>query len=129
MSRSDWYRGSLCVAVTGAAIGLAYLARFSLIEPAHMEPQCLLAAAHWQCVVRQGIIAAFAHNGLGLAATLLALLAMFSRSFAVTLLALAAAGAGLALYCASWCAPALWLAGLAAVRARPVPHACTQQHQ
>jgi hypothetical protein len=100
-----------------AALLLAGLARYRLVEPAALTALC--DAMPWDsatCIVRSLTIQAFADGRLGMLALALAVLALLTRWRTVGLVALAAAGAGLVLYSTRWAAPAALLAGLALLR-------------
>jgi uncharacterized membrane protein len=104
--------------VLTAAVLLASLARYRLVEPAALTALC--DALPWDsttCIVRSLTVQAFADGRLGMLALALAVLALVTRWRTVGLFALAAAGAGLVLYSTRWAAPAALLAGLALLRA------------
>jgi len=97
-----------------AALLLASLARYRLVEPAALTALC--DAMPWDsptCIVRSLTVQAFANERLGMLALTLAVLALLTRWRMVGLIALAAAGAGLVLYSTRWAAPAVLLAALA----------------
>jgi hypothetical protein len=97
-----------------AALLLASLARYRLVEPAALTALC--DAMPWdspRCIVRSLTVQAFANGRLGIFALALAVLALLTRWRSAGLIALAAAGAGLVLYSTRWAAPAALLAGLA----------------
>lgn len=97
-----------------AALLLASLARYQLVEPAALTALC--DAMPWdspRCIVRSLTVQAFAGGRLGMLALALAVLALLTRWRTAGLIALAAAGAGLVLYSTRWAAPAALLAGLA----------------
>lgn len=97
-----------------AALLLASLARYRLVEPAALTALC--DALPWDsttCIVRSLTVQAFADGRLGMFALTLAVLALLTRWRTVGLIALAAAGAGLVLYSTRWAAPAALLAALA----------------
>lgn len=97
-----------------AALLLASLARYRLVEPAALTALC--DAMPWDspsCIVRSLTVQAFANERLGMLALTLAVLALLTRWRTVGLIALAAATAGLVLYSTRWAAPAVLLAGLA----------------
>ena len=101
-----------------AALLLASLARYRLVEPAALTALC--DAMPWDspgCIVRSLTVQSFADGRLGMLALALAVLALLTRWRTVGLIALAAAGAGLVLYSTRWAAPAALLAGLALLRA------------
>lgn len=101
-----------------AALLLASLARYRLVEPAALTALC--DAMPWDsttCIVRSLTVQAFADGRLGMLALALAVLALLTRWRTLGLIALAAAGAGLVLYSTRWAAPAALLAGLALLRA------------
>jgi hypothetical protein len=104
-------------AVVLAALLLASLARYRLVEPSALTALC--DAMPWDsppCIVRSLTVQAFANERLGMFALTLAVLALLTRWRTVSLIALAAAGAGLVLYSTRWAAPAALLAGLALLR-------------
>ena len=101
-----------------AALLLAGLARYRLVEPAGLTALC--DALPWEsttCILRSLTVQAFAGERLGMLALALAVPALLMRWRALGLFALAAAGAGLVLYSTRWAAPAALLAGLALLRA------------
>jgi len=101
-------------AVVLAALLLASLARYRLVEPASLTALC--DAMPWDspaCIVRSLTVQAFAAERLGMSALALAVLALLTRWRTVGLFALAAAAAGLVLYSTRWAAPAVLLAALA----------------
>lgn len=101
-------------AVVSAALLLAGLARYRLVEPAALTALC--DAIPWDsttCILRSLTVQAFAGERLGMLALALAVLALLTRWRTVGLFALAAASAGLVLYSTRWAAPAVLLAALA----------------
>lgn len=115
VSTHVWTRAALAVA---AAMGAAAALRFGLVEPADVAQRC--DAAPWAsapCALRTAAVHAFANQRLGIAALVLACMALVLRSARLALLAGALATAGLVLYGAGWSAPAAVLALLAWVRA------------
>ncbi len=103
--------------VLTAAVLLASLARYRLVEPAALTALC--DALPWEsttCIVRSLTVQAFADGRLGMLALALAVLALLTRWRTLGLIALAAAGAGLVLYSTRWAAPAALLAGLSLLR-------------
>lgn len=121
--RPDWWAPLAAPFVApfialSAALLLASLARYRLVEPAALTALC--DAMPWDsttCIVRSLTVQAFADGRLGMLALALAVLALLTRWRTAGLIALAAAGAGLVLYSTRWAAPAALLAGLALLRA------------
>lgn len=108
-----------CVVVL-AALLLASLTRYRLVEPASLTALC--DAMPWDspsCIVRSLTVQAFAAGRLGMLALALAVLALLTRWRTLGLFALAAAAAGLVLYSTRWAAPAVLLAALALLPAAP----------
>ncbi|MBI5108434.1 MAG: hypothetical protein HZA62_06770 [Rhodocyclales bacterium] len=102
-----------CVVVL-AALLLASLARYRLVEPAALTALC--DAMPWDsptCILRSLTVRAFAAERLGTLALAVSVLALLTRWRTLGLFALAAATAGLVLYSTRWAAPALLLAALA----------------
>jgi hypothetical protein len=105
------------LAVLLAALVLASLARYRLVEPADLTAAC--DAAPWQgaaCALRTLTVQAFAGQRLGGLALFCALLALMTRWRGPALLALAAGGAGLVLYSTGLAVPAVLVAALVLVR-------------
>jgi hypothetical protein len=101
-----------------AALLLASLARYRLVEPAALTALCdAMPRDSTTCIVRSLTVQAFADGRLGMLALALAVLALLTRWRTLGFFALAAAGAGLVLYSTRWAAPAALLAGLALLRA------------
>jgi hypothetical protein len=106
------------IIAVSAALLLASLARYRLVEPAGLTALC--DAMPWDspsCILRSLTVQAFAAERLGMLALALAVLALLTRWRTMGLFALAAASAGLVLYSTRWAAPAALLAGLALLRA------------
>jgi hypothetical protein len=100
-----------------AALALAGLARYRLVEPADLTAVC--DAAPWEgavCTLRSLTVQAFAAQRLGLAAMACALLALVTRWRWAALTGLALGSAGLVLYSVGWAAPAVLIAALVLVR-------------
>ena len=101
-------------AVVPGALVVAHLARYRLVEPADLTALCATAA--WDspiCALRTLVIQIFAAQRLGIAALVMALIAVLTRQRVIALLALATASVGLVLYSTNWSAPAVLLAALA----------------
>jgi hypothetical protein len=115
LRRPPWLASCVAPFVTlSAALLLASLARYRLVEPAALTALC--DAMPWDsptCIVRSLTVQAFAAERLGMLALTLAVLALLTRWRTLGLFALAAAAAGLVLYSTRWAAPAVLLAALA----------------
>jgi len=110
-----------------AALALAGLARYRLVEPADLTAVC--AAAPWEgavCTLRSLTVHAFAAQRLGLAAMACALLALVTRWRWAALTALALGSTGLVLYSVGWAAPAVLIAALVLMRPGGEAGACQQ---
>jgi hypothetical protein len=101
------------VIVAVAFAGVGYALRYGWVEPETIGNMCKSAEAVWWCPARTGLIVTTEWNGLGYAATALALLSLFARPRRATMLvfaAMAIGGAGLVLYNATEAGPGLILA-------------------
>jgi len=101
------------VILTVAFAGIGYFLRYSWVEPEAIGNMCKSAAAVWWCPARTALIVTTEWNGLGYAATLLAILSLFTarrRSMTLAIAAMAIGGMGLVLYNATEAGPGLILA-------------------
>jgi hypothetical protein len=101
------------VILTIAFAGIGYFLRYSWVEPEAIGNMCKSAEAVWWCPARTALIVATEWNGLGYAATLLAVLSLIaSRRLSVptAIVAMAIGGMGLVLYNATEAGPGLILA-------------------
>lgn len=106
--------------VVVAALLIASMARYRLVEPSDLTASC--DASPWRdatCTLRTLTVQVFAAQRLGIAAFAGALLATATRRRGIALLALGAACAGLVLYSTPLAAPAALLAALVLVRPSP----------
>ena len=107
-------RPALTAVILAAVFGgIGYFLRYSWVEPEAIGNMCKSAAAVWWCPARTALIVTTEWNGLGYAATALAVLAVFLRPRPAVLSALAAmalGGMGLVLYNATEAGPGLILA-------------------
>lgn len=93
--------------------GIGYALRYAFVEPEAIGNMCKSAAAAWWCPIRTGFIVATEWNGLGYAATALAVVALVSapkRAVPIAFVAMAIGGAALILYNATEAGPGLILA-------------------
>jgi len=101
------------VILTVAFAGIGYFLRYSWVEPEALGNMCKSAEAAWWCPARTALIVTTEWNGLGYAATLLAVLSVFRRPRGAVMLAFAAViigGMGLVLYNATETGPGLIVA-------------------
>lgn len=101
------------VILTVVFAGIGYFLRYSWVEPEAIGNMCKSAAAVWWCPARTALIVTTEWNGLGYAATLLAILSLFTarrRSMSLAIAAMAVGGMGLVLYNATEAGPGLILA-------------------
>lgn len=101
------------VILTVVFAGIGYFLRYSWVEPEAIGNMCKSAAAVWWCPARTALIVTTEWNGLGYAATLLAILSLFAarrRSMSLAIAAMAVGGMGLVLYNATEAGPGLILA-------------------
>jgi hypothetical protein len=101
------------VAVAAAFAGIGYVLRYGWVEPEAIGNMCKSAEAVWWCPIRTAMIVVTEWNGLGYAATALAVLSLFVRARRAALLvvaAMAVGGAALVLYNATEAGPGLILA-------------------
>jgi hypothetical protein len=83
-----------------AAAGLlAALLRYQLVQPAAIAHVCDAGGGPWWCTVRSLVIATFSTYGLGYAALVTAVVAVWRGSTRAALAAAAFGVAGLVLYC------------------------------
>ena len=103
----------LTVALLSAiSLGLAFAARYWLVEPAELSLACDMGLSEASCSLKSLVVSIFAHQRLGyfaLAGAGLSLLAQTSIPAWVTLVA---GCAGLVLYCADLSAPSTLIAAL-----------------
>ena len=99
------------------------VARYLWIEPAAIGQTCDGDGAPWWCWLRQGLIMTFAFKGLGYAAIVLGVFAVFSRSRRAALMGVCVSIAGLALYCFELSAVGLMLSVLTLARVTQAPQA------
>ncbi|HKO87150.1 MAG TPA: hypothetical protein VJU83_01385 [Burkholderiales bacterium] len=104
-----------------AALLLALVARYAFIQPAPIGALCASAMTPWWCGLRQALIMTFATQGLGFAALILGVLAVFSRSRRVSLLGVCVGLFGLVLYCYEMSAVGLTLSVLTLARVAQLP--------
>jgi hypothetical protein len=93
--------------------GIGYVLRYAFVEPEAIGNMCKSAAAAWWCPIRTGFIVTTEWNGLGYAATALAVVALVSAprpAVPLAFVAMAIGGAGLILYNATEAGPGLILA-------------------
>lgn len=98
------------VLVTVLFAGVGYFLRYSWVEPEAIGNMCKSAEAVWWCPARTALIVATEWNGLGYAATLLAVLSVFAKPRGALILGFAAAvigGMGVVLYNATETGPGL----------------------
>ena len=91
-------------------------ARYLWIEPAAMGQACNGDGMPWWCWLRQALIWTFAFKGLGYAAVVLGVLAVFSRNRRVAVVGVCVSIAGLVLYCFELSAIGLMLSMLTLAR-------------
>ncbi len=109
-------RCAVAALIIAIAMGLAAAARYGLVEPAHHTAYCDSGGIGVACEVRRLVIQAFVNERLGWAAWAMAAIAMLTPARwrrlrgAATGATLATGSAGLALYTAELCAPAVLLA-------------------
>ncbi|MCU0766726.1 MAG: hypothetical protein MUE39_05020 [Gammaproteobacteria bacterium] len=109
-------------AVAAGVAALAALLRFQFIEPQALGILCASQAAPWWCLPREAIILAFHFEVVGGIALALGVAAFFldgPRAVRLAWVTLPFAATGLALYNATWAAPAILLSLMAVVRAPP----------
>ena len=104
-----------------AALLLALLARYAFIQPTHMGLICDSATAPWWCLARRAVIMTFAFQGLGYAAIILGVLALFTRSRRISVVAACIGVTGLVLYCYEMSAVGLTLSVLTLARVAQPP--------
>jgi hypothetical protein len=100
------------VVLTAAFAGIGYVLRYSLVEPEAIGNMCKSAEAVWWCPIRTGLIVTTEWNGLGYAATALAVLTLAlspRRAVPLAFFAMAIGGAALVLYNATEAGPGLIL--------------------
>lgn len=93
--------------------GIGYILRYGWVEPEAIGNMCKSAAAVWWCPARTAMIVATEWNGLGYAATALAVLSLFLAprgAVKAAFAAMAIGGAALILYNATEAGPGLVLA-------------------
>lgn len=103
----------VAVILAAAFAGIGYFLRYSWVEPEAIGNMCKSAEAVWWCPGRTALIVTTEWNGLGYAATALAIFSLFvGRRAAVTLAfaAMAIGGMGLVLYNATEAGPGIILA-------------------
>jgi hypothetical protein len=101
------------VILTALCAGIGYFLRYSWVEPEAIGNMCKSAEAVWWCPARTAMIVSTEWNGLGYAATALAVLSLFlspRQAVIVAFVAMAVGGAGLVLYNATEAGPGLILA-------------------
>jgi hypothetical protein len=101
------------VIVAAAFAGIGYALRYGWVEPEAIGNMCKSAEAVWWCPGRTALIVTTEWNGLGYAATALAILSLFLKPRRATILAfiaMAVGGAALVLYNATEAGPGLILA-------------------
>jgi hypothetical protein len=101
------------VVVAAAFAGIGYVLRYGWVEPEAIGNMCKSAEAVRWCPLRTALIVVTEWNGLGYAATVLAVLSLFVQPRRAALLAVAAmaiGGAALVLYNATEAGPGLILA-------------------
>lgn len=102
-----------------AAVGLgATWLRYGLVESSTLAPLCSDGAGPWWCSWRQGLVLGFLHNVYGVAALLMALLAILLPRTGVAWLAAALGLFALVLYCFQSGAIALLIGALRLLRAQ-----------
>ena len=105
-------------------------ARYLWIEPAVIGRTCNGDEIPWWCWLRQGLILTFAFKGLGYAAVVLGVLAVFSRSRRVAIVGVCVSIAGLVLYCFELSAVGLMLSVLTLARVTQAPQSPVgEQHR
>lgn len=101
------------VILTVVFAGIGYFLRYSWVEPEAIGNMCKSAEAVWWCPARTALIVITEWNGLGYAATLLAVLALITPrrlSAPIAIVAMAIGGMALVLYNATEAGPGLILA-------------------
>lgn len=101
------------ILLTVAFAAFGYFLRYSWVEPEAIGNMCKSAEAVWWCPARTAMIVTTEWNGLGYAATALAVLSLFIAPRAAIMVAFAAmavGGMGLVLYNATEAGPGLILA-------------------
>lgn len=101
------------VILTIVFAGIGYFLRYSWVEPEAIGNMCKSAEAVWWCPARTALIVTTEWNGLGYAATLLALLSLTSArrlSVPIAITAMTIGGMALVLYNATEAGPGLILA-------------------
>ena len=118
MRIGDFFWIATLIGVGGLALIGAYSIRYDLIEPASVGAFCEAASTHWQCLIRQAVLALLTEQRLGWLSIAVALLSLVFGASALGWCAWFLASAGFVLYNAELAAPALLLAGLALTGAR-----------
>jgi hypothetical protein len=88
--------------------GIGYFLRYSWVEPEAIGNMCKSAEAVWWCPARTALIVTIEWNGLGYAATLLAVLSLITArrlSVPVAIVAMTIGGMALVLYNATEAGP------------------------
>jgi hypothetical protein len=101
------------VILTIVFAGIGYFLRYSWVEPEAIGNMCKSAEAVWWCPARTALIVTTEWNGLGYAATLLAVLSLTSArrlSVPIAITAMTIGGMALVLYNATEAGPGLILA-------------------
>ena len=99
------------------SLGLAYWARYNLIENPALSALC--EPAPWQsaCALRSAVIECFIEHRIAWVALGVSLMAMWAQTCSAALLANGLASAGLVLYCTDLASVALLLSGIAFLNA------------
>lgn len=101
---------------------LALIARYLWIQPLPMGQLCAPGAGGpWWCEARDVLIQAYTFQRLGYVALVLAVLAVFTRSRRISVLAACVSAAGLVLYCFEMSAVGLVLSVLTLARVAQPP--------
>jgi hypothetical protein len=116
------------VASIVAALAVAAVVRFQIVEPEATAHLCGAAAAPWWCALRATVIAVFASNALAIAAVVAGGIAIVTRRAGAALAAACLGVAGLVLYAVEAGAIGFLLGALALARPRDRPgHARRKQ--
>lgn len=126
--RSAVMRVSAWLAIA-AAMGMAMLIRYYLIEPAAVAQACEAGTQSWGCWIRRLAILCFDHQQLGYIALTGSVLALLTRSSWIAWLSAVVSVTGLVWYCFEPCAVGLVISVLLLARAQVrKPYRPTQQH-
>jgi hypothetical protein len=100
----------------GAALGVAMLIRYYLIEPATVAQACDAGMQGWTCGIRRLAILCFDHQQLGYIALTGCVLALLMRSSWIAWLSAVVSVTGLVWYCFEPCAVGLVISVLVLAR-------------